>query len=93
MMRTKKIVGRNIGTVMSRCNRHVPAPSTRAAYFAPVVTSTVALSMVWSWIYHPEVGLLNAGLDLVGLPPVRWLSDPGTALWAIVAMSVWKSLG
>jgi ABC-type sugar transport system permease subunit len=65
----------------------------RSAVFAPVVTSTVALSLVWSWIYHPQAGLLNAGLAAVGIPPVRWLSDPATALWAIVGMSVWKSVG
>lgn len=65
----------------------------RAAFFAPVVTSTVALSMVWSWIYHPGVGLANSGLSLFGLGPLRWLADPATALWAIVAMSVWKAIG
>jgi ABC-type sugar transport system permease subunit len=65
----------------------------RSAVFAPVVTSTVALSLVWSWIYHPQTGLLNAGLEAVGRSPVRWLADPDTALWAIVGMSVWKSVG
>lgn len=65
----------------------------RAAFFAPVVTSTVALSLVWTWIYHPQVGLLNAALAPLGIGPVRWLADPDTALWAIVGMSVWKSAG
>lgn len=65
----------------------------RSAFFAPVVTSTVALSLVWTWIYHPEIGQLNAALGLVGVAPVRWLRDPDTALAAIVAMSVWKSIG
>ncbi len=65
----------------------------RSAFFAPVVTSTVAVSLVWSWIYHPQVGLLNAALGAVGIGPVRWLADPATALWAIVGLSVWKSVG
>ena len=65
----------------------------RSAVFAPVVTSTVALSLVWSWIYHPQAGLLNAGLAALGIGPIRWLANPETALWAIVGMSVWKSAG
>lgn len=65
----------------------------RSAVFAPVVTSTVAVSLVWSWIYHPQAGLLNAGLGALGVAPVRWLADPDTALWAIVGLSVWKSVG
>jgi ABC-type sugar transport system permease subunit len=45
----------------------------RTAFFAPVVTSTVAMSLVWSWIYHPELGLLNGLLDAVGGSRVGWL--------------------
>jgi ABC-type sugar transport system permease subunit len=65
----------------------------RTAFFAPVVTSTVALSFVWSWIYHPEVGLLNGLLDAVGMNRVGFLRDPDLAIWSISAMSVWKNVG
>jgi ABC-type sugar transport system permease subunit len=65
----------------------------RTAFFAPTVTSTVAMSVVWSWIYHPQVGLMNAMLRSVGLPPLGWLTDPRTALLALIVMSAWKGLG
>jgi ABC-type sugar transport system permease subunit len=65
----------------------------RALFFTPTVTSTVALSVVWSWIYHPQVGAMNALLRALGLPPLGWLTDPRTALAALVVMSCWKGLG
>ncbi len=65
----------------------------RTLYFLPVVTSTVAVAMVFSWIYHPEYGLLNYGLRLVGLTGPNWLGDPRFALFALMIMSIWKGLG
>ncbi|MGZ8527324.1 MAG: carbohydrate ABC transporter permease [Candidatus Limnocylindrales bacterium] len=65
----------------------------RTAYFLPVVTSTIAIALVWQWIYSPDRGLLNEVLGLVGIPSQRWLSDPTLAMPAIVAMSIWQGLG
>jgi multiple sugar transport system permease protein len=65
----------------------------RTLYFLPVVTSTVAVAMVFSWVYHPEFGLLNYGLGLIGIDGPNWLGDPRTALPALMIMSVWKGLG
>jgi multiple sugar transport system permease protein len=65
----------------------------RTAYFLPVVTSTVAISLVWSWIYSPDRGPLNAVLGFVGLPAQKWISDPFWAMPSIVIMSVWQGLG
>ncbi len=65
----------------------------RTAYFIPVITSMVAVSVVWLWIYHPDVGLMNWLLGLVGLGPVRWLNEPRPAMPALIIMSVWKGLG
>jgi multiple sugar transport system permease protein len=48
----------------------------RTLYYLPVVTSTVALSVVWKWIYNPDRGVLNALLDFLGLENVAWLNDP-----------------
>ena len=47
----------------------------RTVYFLPVVTSIVAISMVWKWIYHPEIGLANYLLGLLHIPPKNWLSE------------------
>ena len=65
----------------------------RTAYFLPVVTSTIAVALVWQWIYSPNQGLLNQTLALVGASPQKWLVDPALALPAIVAMSIWQGLG
>ena len=65
----------------------------RTVYFLPFVTSTVAIAMVWSWIYHSDYGLLNYFLGLVGIQPIHWLTDPHYALLALIIMSIWKNLG
>jgi multiple sugar transport system permease protein len=65
----------------------------RTAYFLPVVTSTIAIALVWQWIYSPESGLLNQFIGLFGIEPQRWLNNPTLAMPSIVAMSVWQGLG
>jgi multiple sugar transport system permease protein len=65
----------------------------RTLYFLPVVTTLVAVAVVWRFLYHPRVGLLNRALGALGVPPVDWLGDPALAMPAIVAMSVWKGFG
>ena len=67
----------------------------RAAVFIPVTLSFAATGLLWSWIYNPVFGLLNAGLDLVGLAGLKrsWLGDADIALYAIVAVDIWKWLG
>ena len=65
----------------------------RTAYFLPVVTSTIAIALVWQWIYSPESGLLNEVIGLVGIPAQKWLGDPTLAMPAIIAMSIWQGLG
>jgi multiple sugar transport system permease protein len=64
-----------------------------AIYFIPVITPMVPVAVAWKWIYDPTYGLLNYALGTLGIPPVGWLIYPTTALWAIVAMSVWKVVG
>ena len=65
----------------------------RTIYFAPVVTTLVAVAAVWKYLYHPRFGLLNAALGLVGIPAVDWLGDPHWAMPAIVLMAAWKNFG
>ena len=65
----------------------------RLSYFIPVVTTLVAVAIVWRFIYHPRFGIINYILSLVGIAPVDWLGDPSTAMPAIVLMSVWKNFG
>jgi multiple sugar transport system permease protein len=65
----------------------------RTAYYLPVVTSFVAVSFIWLWIYEPQFGVLNQLLKSVGLPTFSWLRDPNTALLSIALLSIWKNAG
>jgi multiple sugar transport system permease protein len=65
----------------------------RTSYFAPVVTTLVAVAIVWRFVYHPRFGILNYALSLVGLEGVDWLGDPQWAMPAIIVMAVWKNFG
>ncbi|MES2123260.1 MAG: sugar ABC transporter permease [Gemmatimonadota bacterium] len=68
-------------------------PFFRSAFFAPWVTTLVAMALVWRYIYHPQYGLLNAGLALLGIGPVDWLGDPHWAMPSLILLSVWKNFG
>ena len=65
----------------------------RTALFAPVVTTLVAVAVVWRYLFHTRYGLLNHALDAIGIAPVDWLGDPLWAMPAIVLLSVWKNFG
>lgn len=68
----------------------------RTIYFSPVVTSMVVISIVWTFLYDKNVGLMNLMLKTVSfgaIGPVDWLGNPSTAMWAIIIMSVWQGVG
>jgi len=65
----------------------------RTIYFAPVVTTLVAVAVVWRYIFHTRYGFLNYALDFVGIGPIDWMGDPHWAMPAIVIMAVWKNFG
>jgi multiple sugar transport system permease protein len=65
----------------------------RTVYFAPVVTTLVAVAIVFKYIYHPRFGMLNRALGALGLPAPDWLGDPRLAMLAIILLSVWKQFG
>jgi len=65
----------------------------RLFYFLPVVTTLIAVSIVWRYIYHPRFGLLNYFLSFVGIDAIDWLGDPFYAMPAIIIMAVWKNFG
>lgn len=68
-------------------------PLFRFVYFAPVVTTLVAVAVVWRFIYHPRFGLLNYALGLFGINPIDWLGDPDWAMPAMILLAVWKNFG
>ncbi len=65
----------------------------RAVFFLPYITSFVAISLVWKWMFEPDFGLLNAALRLLHLPPSPWLASPATALPSLMLMSIWMYAG
>ena len=71
----------------------------RTVYFLPVVTSMVAVSIIWKWLYQPRFGFFNMVLGMLGsrlgisVPEISWLGNPRLAMPSIIIMSVWKGLG
>ena len=65
----------------------------RAIYFVPVVTSWVAVSLIWKWLLNPQYGLINYGLSLIGIKGPGWLFDPSWALPGVILTSIWKDMG
>jgi multiple sugar transport system permease protein len=65
----------------------------RTALFAPVVTTLVAVAVIWRYLFHTHYGLLNYTLGRLGVPPIDWLGDPQWAMPAIIVFAVWKNFG
>jgi len=65
----------------------------RTIYFLPVVSTLVAVAVVWRALYSPDAGLLNQMLAVFGIHPIDWLGDPDFAMPAIILMAAWKNFG
>jgi multiple sugar transport system permease protein len=65
----------------------------RTAFFAPVVTTVVAVAVIWRYLFHTRYGLTNWALSFVGIEPVDWLGDPHWAMPTIILFAVWKNFG
>ena len=65
----------------------------QSVYFLPAASTFIAMAIVWQWIYHPSLGLLNQGLTSLGLPAVPWLDDPRYALWSLIIIGNWQAVG
>ncbi|HEU23763.1 MAG: sugar ABC transporter permease [Mesoaciditoga sp.] len=65
----------------------------RTSYFMPFVTSIVAISLVWQWLYNDQYGLINYLLSLIGISPIAWLKSDVWTIPTIAIMSVWKTIG
>ena len=76
-------------------NKKLPLkPFYRAAFFLPMVTSTVAISMVWAFIYQPDTGILNIILRTIGISdPPYWLGNKKFARFAVAIVSIWLKVG
>ena len=65
----------------------------RTIFFAPYVTTLVAVAIVFRYLYHPRFGGLNRVLGFLGISPIDWLGDPRWAMPAIILLAIWKNFG
>ena len=65
----------------------------RALFFLPVVASVVGITLVWRYLLNFDFGYINYVMDLIGLPRVAWLNNPDTALWGVIIVVVWRTIG
>ena len=87
-------IGASLGAAVLITSRLVRGKGFfRTVFFLPVVTTLVAVAVVWRYVYQPRFGLLNYGLSLLGVGPIDWLGDPTWAMPAIILMAVWKNFG
>lgn len=61
--------------------------------FSPWITPTVAISIVWAWIFKVDGGIANKILQLVGMAPLGWIDKTSTAMFSVILVTIWKSLG
>jgi multiple sugar transport system permease protein len=65
----------------------------RTIFFAPYITTLVAVAIVFRYLYHPRFGGLNRALAFFGVAPIDWLGDPRWAMPAIILLAIWKNFG
>lgn len=65
----------------------------RSIVFMPYYISMVVAAMIFVWIFNSQFGLANSILGIFGLEPISWLTDPDTALWSLIVVSLWKGVG
>lgn len=65
----------------------------KAMIFSPWITPTVAVSIVWSWFFESNNGLINQTLELLSIEPIKWLQSPQWAMIAVIIVTIWKGIG
>jgi len=65
----------------------------RTLYFIPMVAAPAAVTMVWRWLYNNNFGFINHLLSNLGLSKVKWIEDPNIAIYSIVVIGIWSTIG
>ncbi|WP_315066747.1 sugar ABC transporter permease [uncultured Clostridium sp.] len=65
----------------------------RTIYFIPMVAAPAAITMIWKWLYNNQYGLINYVLSKVGINPINWIDDPNIALYSIIIIGIWSTIG
>jgi multiple sugar transport system permease protein len=82
-----------LGVALLLAGRSRTVGIVRTLFFLPCVASLVPIALLWRWMYHPTLGVINHALARAGLGPVDWLGDPRTALVALMIVSAWATVG
>lgn len=83
----------SLGSALLVSKEHKSSVLFRAAFYIPVLSSTVATATIWLWLYNGEYGLINVMLEGIGLKGQPWLNQTSTAMNAIVVMTIWSNIG
>jgi sn-glycerol 3-phosphate transport system permease protein len=86
-------LGLGLALALALNHRGVLSAALQGCIFTSYIVSWVAVSLLWIWMLDPQYGLVTYGLRLVGLRPVNWLGSPRIALWTLVLVTVWKTIG
>jgi multiple sugar transport system permease protein len=87
-------VGMGISLALALALNRMPgAPVFRSLYFLPAVTSVVAVSLLWTWLYNPEFGWVNSLLARAGISGPAWLQDEKWVKPALILMGLWMGVG
>ncbi len=87
-------IGLSLGAALLLTSRFARwQPFFRTALFAPVVTTVVAVAVIWRYLLHTRYGLVNQALASLGIEPVDWLGDPHWAMPSIILFAAWKNFG
>ena len=65
----------------------------RTVYFLPIVSSGIAIALLWKWLYNTQFGLINYLLGGIGIPKISWLGSTRSAMLDIIIMTIWRGLG
>ncbi|MFJ6850755.1 carbohydrate ABC transporter permease [Streptomyces sp. NPDC091271] len=65
----------------------------RLSFFVPYLLPVTVVTLIWTWLYQPDIGLGNELLKTLGFEPVGWLSDEAVAMWSVAALTVWWTVG
>jgi len=82
-----------LAMALALSGKHRGANVYRAAFFLPYILPVSAVTLIWSFLLNPDRGLVARALGVFGIDPIAWLSEPNFALWGIVAVTVWWSVG
>ncbi|WP_026554509.1 carbohydrate ABC transporter permease [Arthrobacter sp. 35W] len=65
----------------------------RLSFFAPYLLASTVVSLFFTWMFNPQLGLINDFLAAFSIAPVAWLNDPNVAMWSIVIATLWWTVG